>query len=114
MYAGFCNVTGDYAAVMDADMQDPPALLPQMLDILENQEYDSGSVSAVQQEKASRLIRSRRFGKKILPVWSIRISDADIVDGARDSADETQYGWCDRVEMESINRFSKGFRGDRV
>lgn len=33
MYAGFCNVTGDYAAVMDADMQDPPALLPQMLDI---------------------------------------------------------------------------------
>lgn len=37
MYAGFCNVTGDYAAVMDADMQDPPSLLPQMLDILENQ-----------------------------------------------------------------------------
>ena len=35
MYAGFCNVTGDYAAVMDADMQDPPSLLPQMLDILE-------------------------------------------------------------------------------
>ena len=41
MYAGFCNVTGDYAAVMDADMQDPPSLLPQMLDILENQGYDS-------------------------------------------------------------------------
>ena len=34
MYAGFCNVTGDYAAVMDADMQDPPSLLPQMLDII--------------------------------------------------------------------------------
>jgi glycosyltransferase involved in cell wall biosynthesis len=41
MYAGFCNVTGDYAAVMDADMQDPPALLPQMMEILKTQDYDS-------------------------------------------------------------------------
>lgn len=36
MYAGFCNAIGDYVAVMDADMQDPPSLLPQMLEILEN------------------------------------------------------------------------------
>ena len=41
MYAGFCNAHGDYVAVMDADMQDPPDLLPKMLDILENQDYDS-------------------------------------------------------------------------
>ena len=41
MYAGFCNVTGDYVAVMDADMQDPPALLPEMLDKLLTGEYDS-------------------------------------------------------------------------
>ena len=31
MYAGFCNAKGDYVAVMDADLQDPPALLPEML-----------------------------------------------------------------------------------
>ena len=31
MYAGFCNATGDYVAIMDADMQDPPDLLPEML-----------------------------------------------------------------------------------
>ena len=36
MFAGFCNASGDYVAVMDADMQDPPALLPQMLEILES------------------------------------------------------------------------------
>ena len=36
MYAGFCNASGDYVAVMDADMQDPPSLLPKMLEILEN------------------------------------------------------------------------------
>lgn len=41
MYAGFCNADGDYVAVMDADMQDPPALLPEMLKILESGEYDS-------------------------------------------------------------------------
>ena len=34
MYAGFCNAEGDYVAVMDADMQDPPSLLPQVIEIL--------------------------------------------------------------------------------
>lgn len=33
MYAGFCNVNGDYVAVMDCDLQDPPSLLPQMIEI---------------------------------------------------------------------------------
>ena len=41
MYAGFCNVTGDYAAVMDADMQDPPSLLPKMMEIIKTGDYDS-------------------------------------------------------------------------
>ena len=40
MYAGFCNASGDLVAVMDADMQDPPSLLPQMLQLLESGEYD--------------------------------------------------------------------------
>ena len=38
MYAGFCNIDGDYVAVMDADMQDPPSLLPEMLKIIETGE----------------------------------------------------------------------------
>lgn len=33
MYAGFCNICGDYAAVMDVDLQDPPEMLKQMMDI---------------------------------------------------------------------------------
>ena len=41
MYAGFCNSDGDYAAIMDADMQDPPALLPEMYEALQSGEYDS-------------------------------------------------------------------------
>lgn len=38
MYAGFCNAQGDYVAVMDADLQDPPALLPKMLELLQTGE----------------------------------------------------------------------------
>lgn len=41
MFAGFCNASGDYVVVMDADLQDPPSLLPKMLKILENEDYDS-------------------------------------------------------------------------
>ena len=67
MYAGFCNVTGDYAAVMDADMQDPPSLLPQMLDILENQGYDSVATR--------RATRKRRTGDKKLVCKNVLPSD---------------------------------------
>ena len=41
MYAGFCNARGDYIAVMDADLQDPPSLLPEMVKVLQSGEYDS-------------------------------------------------------------------------
>lgn len=41
MYAGLRHAGGEYIAVMDADLQDPPALLPHMLEILECEEYDS-------------------------------------------------------------------------
>ena len=108
MYAGFCNVTGDYAAVMDADMQDPPALLPQMLDILENQEYDS---------VATR--RATRKGEPVIRSWFARrfyslinkISDADIVDGARDFRLMKRSMVDAIVEMGEYNRFSKGIFG---
>lgn len=50
MYAGFCNASGDYVAVMDADMQDPPALLPEMVKILETGDYDSVATRRVNRE----------------------------------------------------------------
>ena len=63
MYAGFCNAKGDYIAVMDADLQDPPALLPEMLKILKTGEYDSVATRRVSRE-GEPIIRSwfaRRF-----------------------------------------------------
>ena len=41
IYAGLQNASGDYAAIMDVDMQDPPSLLPDMYRILKEESYDS-------------------------------------------------------------------------
>lgn len=63
MYAGFCNAKGDYVAVMDADLQDPPALLPEMLRLLRSGEYDSVATRRVSREgePAVRSWFARRF-----------------------------------------------------
>lgn len=108
MYAGFCNATGDYVAVMDADLQDPPALLPEMLKILESGEYDSVATRRVSR-KGEPVIRSfcaRQFYKLIN-----RISDADIVDGARDYRLMTRDMTDAIVALGERNRFSKGIYG---
>ena len=73
MYAGFCNAYGDYVVVLDADMQDPPSLLPEMLSILEKGEYDSVAARRVDRAgyrqsevglQGSFIILSIRF-----PIW---------------------------------------------
>ena len=108
MYAGFCNAKGDYIAVMDADMQDPPSLLPQMIEILEGGEYDS-----VATRRTSRTgeppIRSW-FAKRFYSLVN-RISDADIVDGARDFRLMRREMAEAIVSMGEYNRFSKGIFG---
>ena len=108
MYAGFCNAKGDYIAVMDADMQDPPALLPQMLSILEEGEYDSVATrrSSRKGESPIRSFCARQFYKLINCV-----SDADIVDGARDFRLMKKNMVDAIVEMGEYNRFSKGIFG---
>ncbi|WP_367950180.1 glycosyltransferase family 2 protein [uncultured Clostridium sp.] len=81
MYAGFCNADADYVAVMDADMQDPPSLLPEMIKILESGKYDSVATRRENRE-GEPPIRSW-FARKFYQLIN-KISDADIVDGARD------------------------------
>ncbi len=108
MYAGFCNAKGDYVTIMDADLQDPPELLPQMLEIVQSGEYDSVATRRVDR-KGEPPIRSwfaRQFYK-----FLNRFSEADVVDGARD------YRLMKREMVEAIvsmgeyNRFSKGIFG---
>lgn len=108
MYAGFCNARGDYVAVMDADLQDPPALLPEMFALLQSGEYDS--VATRRETRAGEPpVRSwfaRRFYKLIN-----RISDADIVDGARDFRLMRRNMVDAILSMSEYNRFSKGIFG---
>ena len=108
MYAGFCNAKGESVAVMDADMQDPPSLLPDMMKILETGEYDS-----VATRRVSRVgeppIRSW-FARKFYALIN-KISDADIVDGARDFRLMRKEMVEAIIAMSEYNRFSKGIFG---
>jgi len=108
IYAGLRHVRGDYAAVMDADMQDPPALLPEMYAVLKGGEYDCVATRRTDRrgEPPIRSFFARCFYKLIN-----RISDADIVDGARDFRLMTRRVVEAIVSMGEYNRFSKGIFG---
>ena len=108
MYAGFCNAKGDYVAVMDADMQDPPSLLPEMLHILETEEYDSVATRRVTREGEPPI---RSFFARMFYRIINKISDADIVDGARDFRLMKREMVEAIVSMCEYNRFSKGIFG---
>lgn len=81
IYAGLKNSTSDYTAIMDADLQDPPSLLPLMLHAIREEGYDSVATRRVNRkgEPPVRSFFARMFYKLIR-----KMSDTDIVDGARD------------------------------
>lgn len=106
--AGLEAAKGDYVAMMDADLQDPPALLPRMLDALLEEDYDCAATRRTNR-KGEPPIRS--FFARVFYKIINRLSDADIVDGARD------YRLMRRRMVDAIlalpeyNRFSKGIFG---
>lgn len=114
MYAGFCNAKGDYVAVMDVDLQDPPSLLPQMLDILRRGKVDGvGGYDSVATRRRSRngepFVRSW-FARRFYQIIN-KISDIDIVDGARDFRLMKRSMVEAIIAMSEYNRFSKGIFG---
>ena len=108
IYAGLENAAGDYVVIMDADLQDPPALLPEMYRAVTEEGYDCvGSRRVTRKgEPPIRSFFARMFYKIIN-----KMSDAEIVDGARD------FQMMNRTVVEAIlsmgeyNRFSKGIFG---
>ena len=81
MYAGLSYASGDYVTIMDADLQDPPRLLPEMMHYIKEEGYDSVATRRVTRkgEPKIRSFFARRFYHLIK-----KISDTEIVDGARD------------------------------
>ncbi len=105
MLAGLEKSSGDYVVIMDADLQDPPDLLKEMLDIIETGQYDCVASRRVNR-KGEPVIRSffaRRFYKIIN-----HISDTEIVDGARDFRMMTRQMVNSILSLPERNRFSKG------
>ncbi len=108
IYAGLEKAKGDYVVIMDVDLQDPPALLPEMLGYIESGEYECVATRRVDR-KGEPPIRSW-FARKFYKLMN-KISSTDVVDGARD------YQMMTRKVVEAIlslgeyNRFSKGIFG---
>lgn len=105
IYAGLRNATGDYVAVMDVDLQDPPHMLPQMYKILEQEEYDS---VATKRSTRTGEPRIRSFLSESFYKFINKISKTEIVNGARDYR-LMKRNMVDAVlNMSEYNRFSKG------
>lgn len=105
MYAGLENATGDYVVIMDADLQHPPAFLPQMYEIVLSGEYDCATTRRVSRKGESKLLSW--FSRKFYKIMN-KISQTEIVDGAQDFRFMTRQMVDSILSMKEYNRFSKG------
>ena len=105
MFAGLEASTGDYVTLMDADLQDPPALLKQMYDAIINEGYDSVGTRRVTRkgEPPIRSFFARMFYKIIN-----KMSDIEMVDGARDYRLMKRQVVDAIISLKEYNRYSKG------
>ena len=105
MYAGLCHAKGDYVTLMDADLQDPPSLLPKMYELIINEGYDQVGTRRVTRkgEPAIRSFFARTFYKLIN-----QMSKVEMVDGARDYRLMTRQVVDAITSLKEYNRYSKG------
>ncbi len=107
IYAGFKKSKGDYAVMMDADLQDPPHLLPEMFKYID-EGYDSVATRRVTR-KGEPVIRS--FFARMFYKMMNKMSKTEIVDGARDYRLMTRQVVDSILALGEYNRFSKGIFG---
>lgn len=108
LLAGLKATKGDFVAVMDADLQDPPSLLPQMLRAIQEEDFDSVATRRVTRkgEPPIRSFFARKFYRIIRAM-----SKVDIVDGARDYRMMTRQMADAVISLPECHRFSKGIFG---
>ena len=105
IYAGLQKASGDYAVMLDCDLQDPPALLPEMFGYITEEGYDSVATRRVTR-KGEPPIRSW-FARRFYALIN-KMSKTEIVDGARDYRLMTRQFVDAILSMDEYNRFSKG------
>ena len=105
IYAGLKNSSGDFIILMDADLQDPPSLLPQMYSFIKSGVYDCVATRRTSRkgEPAIRSVFTQAFYKIIN-----MISETKIVNGARDFRIMTRQMVNSILKLSEYNRFSKG------
>lgn len=105
MFAGLEHAKGDYVATLDADLQDPPSLLPEMLKSLKDEGYDCAGTRRVTRkgEPPIRSFFARRFYSLMR-----KLSNIEVVDGARDYRLMTRQFVDAVLSLGEVNRFSKG------
>lgn len=108
IYAGLFHASGDYVAIMDADLQDPPSLLPKMYQAVTEEGYDSAATRRVTR-KGEPPIRSF-FARRFYHIMN-KISDVELMDGARDYRLMNRAYVDALLQMGEYNRFSKGLFG---
>ena len=108
MYAGVKESRGDYVALMDADLQHPPAMLREMFLAIRDEGYDIAAARRVSRknEPPIRSFLARRFYRIIN-----KISNAEFVDGASDFRMFSRQVVNAMLELNEYNRFSKGIFG---
>lgn len=107
MYAGFEHATGDYIAVMDADLQDPPSFLKEMYQGLE-EGYDCVATRSVSRNGYSFI---RKLGTKWFYGFIGKLSKTEMIPGARDFRLMTRQMLDAILSMKEYNRYSKGLFG---
>lgn len=108
IYAGLELSGGGYAAIMDADLQDPPELLMTMYLLIKNENYDSVATRRITR-KGEPVIRSF-FAKMFYRIMN-QISDIDLIDGARDYRLMSRKMVDALLSLKEYNRFTKGIFG---
>jgi len=105
MLAGLKASKGDYVVILDADLQHPPALIPQMYEYVKSGEYDCAATRRISRKGESRVLSffARNFYKLIN-----KISQTQIVDGAQDFRFMTRQMVDSILDLPEYNRFSKG------
>lgn len=105
MYAGLENATGDYVAIMDADMQDPPEMVKTMYDSIQNEGYDCVALYTKNHKDYSFI---RKFFTKCWYKLIGMISATPQVPGARDFRLMKRKMVDAIISMGEYNRYSKG------
>lgn len=108
MYAGLENATGDFVAIMDADMQDPPSMIKTMYDDIKIEKYDCIALCSPSHKDYSPL---RKFFTNCWYKLIAKISSTPQVPGARDFRLMNKKVVDSIISMEEYNRYSKGIFG---